>query len=118
MTKSGSENRQRTVRMTHRFTPVEAQELERRADLAAISVPAYVRMQCLNVPPPRQVRRPTVNHEAVARLLGQVGKVGSNLNQLARAANAGRTLEASIEAALIDLTEIRAVCMEALGKRP
>jgi Bacterial mobilisation protein (MobC) len=56
---------------------------------------------------------------AIARLLGQLGKIGSNINQIAHYLNAGRPLnrlEDSIELALRDLAELRIVCLQALGQ--
>lgn len=45
--------------------------------------------------PPR--RKPAADMEALARLLGQVGKLGSNVNQLAKQANArGRVPETRV----------------------
>jgi len=70
------------------------------------------------VPPPRSARRPTANHKAIALLIGQLGKIGSNINQLAKHANAGRYQEASIELAMRDLMELRTACLQALGREP
>lgn len=43
---------------------------------------------------------------AQAQLLAEINRIGVNLNQLARAANAGRPMPASVDAAMI---EVRAV---------
>jgi hypothetical protein len=56
-----------------------------------------------------------VDHVAVARVLAELGKIGSNINQLAKYANMGRYQESSIELALRDLAELRLVCLQALG---
>ena len=74
----------------------------------------------MNTPPPA-ARRPSVDTQAVAQLLGQLGKIGSNINQLAKHANAGRPIDAmdnSIEDALRDLSELRIACLQALGCEP
>jgi hypothetical protein len=64
---------------------------------------------------PRAVRRPTIDHKAVAQVLGQLGKIGSNINHLAHYAHLGRYQENSIEVALRDLSELRHACLHALG---
>ena len=68
-----------------------------------------------------RLRPSRIEVKAVARLLGQLGKIGSNINQIAYHLNAGRPgyrIEGSLEAALRDLSELRLVCLQALGKEP
>lgn len=116
--RSGSDRRKRTVVKTFRFTPEEWEALSEHADRASISPAAYVRMQCLNKPPPRKARMPSFDRKLASQLLGHLGKVGSNINQIAHAANVGRTLEGRLEAALIDLIEMRALWFRVFGKEP
>ena len=55
---------------------------------------------------------------AVAKLLAQLDKIGSNVNQLAHYSKAGRPIgrmSDSIELALRDLPELRPACLEAQG---
>ena len=69
----------------------------------------------------RAMRRPSIDHQAVARVLAQLGKVGSNVNQIAHHANAGRPLDRmsnSLDLALRDLAELRLACLQALGHEP
>lgn len=120
--RSGSETRKRTRSLTVRFNEQEAAALRSMADRSGRSVGAVVRAAVLKIPPPPPSRRPSVDHKAVARLLGELGKIGSNLNQIAKHANAGREITdgtaASIELALRELTELRHACMRALGREP
>lgn len=118
MARSGSEKRRRSHALSVRFNDQEAQAIRKMADRAGISMGSLLRYAVFNTPPPRAMRSPTVKHKEVARLLGQFGKIGSNLNQLARYANAGRFQKNSIEAALRELTELRAACLLALGRKP
>ena len=101
-----------------RFNEQEADALRSLADRAGLSVSSLMRRALLNTPPPRAARRPTVNHKAVAQLLGQLGKIGTNINQLAKQANAGRFQANSIELAMQDLMELRTACLQALGREP
>ena len=118
MTRRGSEKRQRTRTLSVRFNEQEAETVRKLADRAGLSTGALVRHALFNTPPPRAARRPTVNHKAVAQLLGQLGKIGTNINQLAKQANAGRYQENTIELALRDLMELRTACLQALGREP
>ncbi len=115
--KSGSETRQRTQIIATRWTPAERAELDVRAERAGLSVSAYLRQQALGGSGPRARRRPHVDAALLLDVLGQVGHIGSNINQLARAANAGgwpSTLV--IENAAQDVADLRAAIRQALGK--
>lgn len=116
--RSGSETRKRTVIKTIRFLPEEWEEIESRADRASITPAAYIRMQCLNKPPPRKSRVPSYDKKLASQLLGHLGKIGSNINQIAHAANMGRTMEGQLQAALIDLVEMRNRWFEVFEKKP
>jgi hypothetical protein len=133
MARSGTEKRQRTHVITARFNQKEAETIRAMAAKSGLSVASLFRTALLKAEPPRAVRRPTIDHKAVAQVLGQLGslkgeinKIGSNLNQLTKYANMGRTLEGSIEAVLHqlmplferDLSELRHVCLHALGQEP
>lgn len=88
---------------------------------------AFIREKLLNgTAHPRQRRRRVGrDDEALARLLGELGKtrLANNLNQLAKAANAGalpvtpETLQAILEACK-DVGTMRACLLAALGFRP
>lgn len=116
---SGTERRKRNRRLTARFNDQEADAIEAMADRTGQTVGSLLRQTLLNVPPPRRsLRRPQVEVQAVARLLGELGKIGSNINQLAKYSNMGRWQEGSIQSALRDLAELRLACLQALGHEP
>jgi Mobilization protein NikA len=115
--RSGSEKRQRTTIVTMRINPQEAAAIRRIAERRGESVSALMRSALLH----SRLRPSRIEVKAVARLLGQLGKIGSNINQIAYHLNAGRPgdrVEGSLEAALRDLAELRLVCLQALGKEP
>ncbi|MFV1579180.1 plasmid mobilization relaxosome protein MobC [Phaeobacter sp. JH20_24] len=117
--KSGSENRERKNILAIRLTDAERAEVDAMAARAELTTASYGRSILLDSPAPRAVRRPAVDTVQVAKLLGELGKVGSNLNQLAYHLNSG-TAEVSpqaIESALADVAELRKACMEALGRK-
>ena len=65
------------------------------------------------------MRRPPVELGELARVLGAIGRVGSNINQLAHVANATGALPQCQELAAIraDVMAMRAALMRALGRK-
>lgn len=117
MTGSGSDTRQRQTTLTARFNDQEAEAIRQMADRAGVPVASYLRAAALNRSPGRAIRRPTVNHETAARLLGNLGRIAETLRV---AAEAGQfdPAEPTIAAALRDIAEMRTVCFEAMGRKP
>lgn len=116
---SGSEKRQRAQLVGVRFSEQERAELIRRADACGVGLSTFLRMQALDVPPPRASRKPPVDRAAVAQLLAQIGKLGSNVNQIAHHLNAGGPGSSRIMAeAIAAVIDMRAACLEALGRKP
>jgi hypothetical protein len=115
--RSGSENRQRGGFIGFRATAAERAELDALAERAGLSLSSYVRGCALSAPTTRAVRRPTVERAALSQILAQLGKCGSNLNQIARVLNSGGDEPYDIADAV---AEFRAACgavMGAMGKR-
>ena len=115
--RSGSEKRQRSRMFTVRLSPQEALTIRQRAQEHGQSVGALLRSSLLHA----RLRPSRIDQQAVARLLGQLGKIGGNINQIAFHLNAGRPgdgIEGSLEEALRDLSELRIVCLQALGVEP
>ncbi len=113
-----SNSRKRQIVLTARFSEAEASAIRKIAEQTGLSLGALLRHALLQVPAPHARHRPSVDHEAVARLLGELGKIGSNINQLAYYAHLGRFQSNSIELALRDLMELRLACLQALGREP
>jgi hypothetical protein len=116
---SGSEKRVRNRILVVRLSAEERAAVGEAAERAGLVVGSYTRQVLLGAPTPRQVRRPPVERKELARLLGELGKIGGNLNQLARSANTGALVyEADIDAALSGLAEMREAVLKALGRGP
>jgi hypothetical protein len=114
---SGTEKRVRRRIVTIRLSTEEYAALDEAADRAGLVVGSYARQAMLGAPVARQVRRPPVERRELARLLGELGKIGGNLNQLAKAANTGVVIYGGeIEAALGDLLKARNAILTALGR--
>lgn len=101
-----------------RCTVQERAAIIELATKSGLAIGAYLRATALGSPGPRAVRRPPIERTELARLLGHLGKVGSNINQLAYAYNRDRTLPGLPEllAARRDVGELRDALMKALGR--
>ena len=117
--RSGTETRQRGKLLQIRLTSAELSEIEAQAEAAELTAASYARSVLLSAPAPRARRRPSVQTQEVGRLLGELGKVGSNLNQIAHAVNAGQPVGSNaIAAAIEDVRAMRDDCLIALGRKP
>ncbi len=73
-----------------RCTVKQHEVIKEGAAKAGLSVGAYLRALALRYPGPRSVRRPLPGQAELVRLLGHIGKIGSNVNQIAKIANTYR----------------------------
>ncbi len=116
---SGTEKRVRDRILTVRLSAEERQAVDEAAERSGLVTGSYARQVLLGAPAPRQVRRPPVERRELVRLLGELGKVGGNLNQLAKSVHTGVLVyEGEIDAALAGLTETRDAILKALGRAP
>ena len=115
---SGTATRQRRQQLVVRCTDAERAGIEAAAERAGMTVGAFMRHQALGTAGPRAARRPTSDRVQLAQLLGQVGRVGGNVNQLARAFNTDGTTPdpATWAEAVADITAMRDALMLALGR--
>jgi hypothetical protein len=115
----GSEKRIRDTVLPIRLSRPEREAVEGKAARAGLATGSYARQVLLDAPAPRQVRRPMVERQELVRLLGELGKVGGNLNQLAKAANQERPVyEDEVLAVLASLKLVREAILVALGREP
>ena len=116
--RSGSQTRQKSHMVMTRYSPTEFVQLDEAASRAGLTRASFQRVQSLGTPPKtRSTRRAPVEREMLAKALGQLGRVGNNLNQLARAANLDRTEREQIMGVIADLRELLPLFLEALGRR-
>ena len=109
----------RKTHITVRLHPSEREAIDAAADRLGITAGSYVRQVVLNAPVPRQGRRPPVDRKELARLIGLLGNIGSNINQVARALNSGDELDRQLmEDALVTLLTMRDRTLAALGREP
>lgn len=117
---TGTENRHRDKLITVRVTEDERELIKARAEHAGVTVGTFARDALIGTYAPRRVRRPPAEKAELVRILGALGKIGSNVNQLAAKANVGvlRVLDPMALAQLQDdLDEMRDDLMRALGRQ-
>lgn len=68
-----------------RFSAVEYQQIETDSVNTGKSIPTLLKERYFNGPRPV----PLVSKEDVAKILGELGRIGNNLNQIARRLNCG-----------------------------
>lgn len=112
---SESQTRQRSRILPVRLTAAERAALDALVEKTGHSRAALIRHGLFATPPPRAIPRPTVEHKEVARLLGELGKIGSNINQAQKHMNAGHPQWHVWEEATRSLIQMRAACLKALG---
>ena len=90
-----SPKKRRTAALRVRITSDERRALDNAAERAGVGPCSFARvavMAALDLqptPPPPRRRKPSEAAVSVARFLGEIGKVGNNINQLARCVNSG-----------------------------
>lgn len=117
---SGSDKR---IRQQHlppvRVSADEFAAISAAAESAGLALSSYIRQVLLGMPVARQVRRKPADHRELARILGALGHIGANLNQLAKASNSGVLLYAGeVGPAAAAVVEMRDALMAALGHEP
>lgn len=118
---AGSETRQRQASIKVRCLPDEFAAIAAKSEAAGMSPAAYMRAAALGTAGPRAQRRLPVAAALLRQVLGHLGRVGSNLNQIARHLNEGRAAHTQLPElaeALADFTRMRDALYAALGKAP
>ena len=114
--KSGSENRQRSGQIAFRVTHEERAQIEAAADAEELTIGSFVRGKILKKIVTKETRRPSLDREILGRALGMLGKVGSNINQIAKHMNSGgHTPAAEILKALNDFAILKEQILKAIG---
>lgn len=114
---SGSATRKRHAQVLVRLTTEEHADIAAKADRAGMAQAAFLRAAALGTAGPRAQRRPPADHVALRQLLGELGRVGNNINQIARTLNMGEAADLpALNDALAAYLDIRNAIFVALGK--
>jgi hypothetical protein len=116
-TRRGTETRKRSTPVTTRYDAAELAALDEAASRAGLTRASYQRVQSLAQPTTRSTRRAPIDRELLAKVLGQLGKIGSNLNQIAHGSNMGRIETSRINGTVNELRRLVPSIMDALGRK-
>jgi hypothetical protein len=117
--RSGSERRKKSIPVTSRYDETEYSQLDEAASRAGLSRASFQRVQSLTTPPKtRSTRRAPIDRELLAKVLGQLGKIGSNLNQLTHDTHLDRTDRVAINLTVTELRGLLPYFLQALGRKP
>jgi hypothetical protein len=117
--KSGSEKRKRGPIVLFRVSEEERAKIQALAERAGLTVGSYVRSRALAKPTTRAVRRPPVETQQLAQLLGMLGAVGGAVQKITgEHGAAGGVDPAEAQAALESFREAAAAILQTMGKRP
>lgn len=98
-----------------RLSESQRKEIERRSSELGLSIAGYIKFTALDQPP-RKLRQPPVDRVAISQLLGQLSRVGSNINQIAKMGHVqGEFSIPELAIALNELIDMREAIMKALG---
>lgn len=112
----GSEMRKRQQRIAPRVTDEEFAEIDAKAEAAGLSVSSYAREVLLQNARTRSRRRPRADVAVLSRACGELNRIGSNINQIARATNRGEPLVSNeITQAMTELREALNLVRAAMG---
>ena len=96
------QKKRRTAAMRIRLTEAEREALNAAAEAAGVGPCSFARVAVVAAvgqrptPAPRPRRTPSEPARDLARVIGEIARIGNNLNQLARAANTGFDLDPAI----------------------
>lgn len=102
-----ADNERKSKRLMQRYTLAEGATIEAAAAQSGFSTTDYIRNAALNisVPSPRSGRTDAETLHALHRIAQTLAPIGNNINQIAHAANVGKTLEGKIDCSLDDLNK-------------
>ncbi len=102
--------------LTFKAKPADRKRIIADAKLAGMTMGSYIRSRLLDQPQTATVYRRTQTKRLITRLIGHIGKVGSNMNQIAWKLNSGQVLipldRSQHEEGIRALKEMRAVLIK------
>ena len=114
-----SQKRQRSAQLKTPMTPREYAEASALAAAAGMTRAAWSRSKLLGTPGPRSQRRMPADAKALREIIGHLGRIGNNLNQIAYHLNLREAPEIpELRQALADYAPIRNAIYKIVGLDP
>ena len=105
-----------------RLTTEEMERLDAIAREQGVSKAGYVKSRVFGGPIPKSSKRPKAVEADLRQVLGLLGHLGSNANQMARLCNSGKghphEAAATLQEIKSELAVLRALLLQALGSEP
>lgn len=112
---SGSNKRLRDHTITVRLSDDERDQLTELSSRSGLAVGAFMRAAAFGEAGPRAQRRPPADHVALRQIIGHCGRIGNNLNQIAKQLNvSGQADIRELQEALAAILDIRSTILAAL----
>ncbi|MGJ5813608.1 plasmid mobilization protein [Paludibaculum fermentans] len=116
---SGSETRKRAPIIGFRATDAERAQIEAAAQRAGLTVGSYVRSRALAKPVTRAQRRPAVETQQLAHLLGMLGVLSGMLQAVVKKHGRGDVVtDDELKQAMAGFREAVAAILVTMGKHP
>ena len=112
-----NESKKRESPISYRPPAALREEFFARVAHSGMSTNAFLTQAVFENAPGRSSRRPPIEKELLARLLSQAGHIRAALHEVALTGGDAPANAMLIEAALDDLTEIRAALVKTLGRQ-
>ncbi len=114
-----SQRRQRTRQIKTPCTPDEFAAIVAKANDAGMSRAAWSRTVLLGEAGPRSQRRVPSDAQSLRQILGHLGRIGNNINQIAYQLNTGGPADLpELRLALKEYAAVRNAIYQALGLEP
>lgn len=115
--RQGSEKRKKSILVAFRTEEAEKAEIDEAAEAAGLTVGSYCRAIILKKVLTTPRKKPSLDRVLLSQLVGQLGKVGSNLNQMARRLNEGKGAGSErITAACGDVANLKVELLKAIRR--
>jgi hypothetical protein len=115
---SGTDKRLRAHTITVRLSDDERDKLSNLSSRSGLAIGAFMRAAAFGDSGPRAQRRPPADHVALRQILGHCGRIGNNVNQIAKHLNAGGQANIrELKEALAAFLDIRTAILDALGMK-
>jgi len=116
--KKRSEKRKKTTALVVRLSPAEHDKIKKKAKKLGVTVSAFLRVQALENACADTLLTPTVDQKLLGKVSGQLGRIGSNVNQMAKRLNAGQQVAAKELAAMRkNLAVMQSAILKAVNMR-
>jgi hypothetical protein len=113
--KHGTETRRKGALLAFRVAPEERAEIETAAEAEGLTVGSFIRGKILIKIRTQPKRKPALDRVLLGQILGQLGKLGGNLNQIAKKLNEGQRVDAGrITAATSEFSRLREELLNAI----